>query len=59
MQNGRIVEQGTHEELMELRAAYHSIANDYKQHPQMENSMDSTVPSMHIYKVSLIKRMTS
>jgi len=53
MQNGRIVEQGTHEELMELQSVYHSMVTDNEQHPRMENSNESITPS--ISKVSIIK----
>jgi ABC-type multidrug transport system fused ATPase/permease subunit len=46
MQNGRIVEQGTHEELMELQSVYYSMVNDYDQHHRMIDSIKNVAPSI-------------
>jgi len=53
MQNGRIVEQGTHEELMDLQSVYYGMAHDYEQHHEMIDSIENVAPS--IYKVFSIK----
>lgn len=55
MQNSRIVEQGTHEELMELQGVYHYMTDDYKEQYRTDDRMETVIPS--IYKVSLIKRI--
>jgi ABC-type cobalamin/Fe3+-siderophores transport system ATPase subunit len=54
MQNGRIVEQGTHEELMNLQAVYHSIANEYKYHYRMEDSIESIIKFFLVKHKSLM-----
>ncbi|UJR07310.1 hypothetical protein I4U23_011598 [Adineta vaga] len=47
MQNGRIVEQGNHEKLMELHGIYYNMVNDYEQRCQMQDSIETSSLNIH------------
>ncbi|CAF1338277.1 unnamed protein product [Adineta steineri] len=52
MQDGRIIEQGTHEELMELQNVYYNMINDYEQHDRMIDSIESITTNINDNKTN-------